>query len=103
MARGSRLDFFANGALLGTVADERLSTPGSVGVFVASGEDAGEEVTVLFDRVAVTTRLGSTYRGLPLALTTWDAPDPATIIAELAGGGTSRRRRSAICTCWRGR
>lgn len=87
MARGSRLDFFANGALLGTVADERLSTPGSVGVFVASGEDAGEEVTVLFDRVAVTTRLGSTYRGLPLALTTWDAPDPATIIAELAGGG----------------
>ena len=87
MARGSRLDFFANGVLLGTVTDERLSTPGTVGVFVTSGEDAVEEVTVLFDNVAVTTRLGSTYRGLPLALTTWDAPDPATIIAELAGGG----------------
>ncbi|MCL4237759.1 MAG: hypothetical protein KJ047_05880 [Anaerolineae bacterium] len=87
MARGSRLDFFANGALLGTLTDERLPAPGTVGVFVTSGEDAGEGVTVLFDNVTVTTRLGSTYRGLPLALTTWNAPDPATIIAELAGGG----------------
>lgn len=87
MARGSRFDFFTNGVLLGTVTDERLSTPGTVGVFAASGEDAGEGATVLFDHVAVTTRLGSTYRGLPLALTSWDAPDPATIIAELADGG----------------
>ena len=62
------------------------STPGTV-ASAASGEDVGEGAIVLFDHVAVTTRLGSTYRGLPLALTSWDAPDPATIIAELADGG----------------
>lgn len=86
MARGERLDFFANGALLGTVTDTRLLTPGTVGVFVSTGEQPSA-ATVLFDQVIATTRLGSTYRGLPLALTTWEAPDPATIVDELAVGG----------------
>ncbi len=86
MARGERLDFFANGALLGTVSDARLLTPGTVGVFVSTG-DQPSAATVLFDQVIATTRLGSTYRGLPLALTTWEAPDPATIVNELAEGG----------------
>jgi hypothetical protein len=86
MARGERLDFFANGALLGTVSDARLLTPGTVGVFVGTGEQPSA-ATVLFDQVIATTRLGSTYRGLPLALTTWQAPDPATIVSELTEGG----------------
>ena len=86
MARGERLDFFANGVLLGTVTDTRLLTPGTVGVFVGTGEQPSA-ATVLFDQVIATTRLGSTYRGLPLALTTWEAPDPATIVGELASGG----------------
>lgn len=86
LARGERLDFFANGVLLGTVSDTRLLTPGTAGVFVSTGEQVSA-ATVLFDRVIATTRLGSTYRGLPLALTAWEAPDPATIVAELAEGG----------------
>jgi hypothetical protein len=86
LARESRLDFFANGVLLGSLNDGRLLTPGTVGVFAASGEEADGEVTVFFDRVAVTTRLGSTYSGLPLALAAWEAPDPVTIIAELSAG-----------------
>jgi hypothetical protein len=86
MARGERLDFFANGVMLGTVSDARLLTPGTVGVFVSTG-DQPSAATVLFDQVIATTRLGSTYRGLPLALTTWEAPDPATIVNELAEGG----------------
>ncbi len=86
LARESRLDFFANGVLLGSLNDERLLTAGTVGLFAANGEEADGDVTVFFDRVAVTTRLGSTYSGLPLALATWEAPDPATIIAELSAG-----------------
>ncbi len=87
LARGSRFDVFANETWLGTVTGDRLSGAGTVGLYAASARDQDENVTVIFDDVIVTTRLGTTYAGLPLALNAWDAPDPAEIIAELQESG----------------
>jgi len=87
LARGSDLSFFANGVPLGTLSDSRLPGPGTYGLLVGTREDQPDPATILFDDVIVTRRLGTTYRGLPLALTTWDSNDPALIAAEIAESG----------------
>jgi hypothetical protein len=87
LARGGDFVFYANGAWLGTVSDTRLAAPGDIGVLIANDPDAAGATTVLFDDAILTTRLGTTYRGLPLALAAWDSSDPRAIIAELAATG----------------
>lgn len=87
LARDSAFSFFANGVLLGTVSDARLSGAGAVGLVVGAREDQADLATVLFDNVAITTRLGTTYRGMPLALAAWDSADPGAIVNELAASG----------------
>lgn len=87
LARNGDLSFFANGVLLGTLSDTRLPGPGQIGLSVGTRQDQSDPATVVFDDVIVTRRLGTTYRGLPLALTTWNSNDPALIAAELAASG----------------
>ncbi len=87
LVRGDTFAFYANDTLLGTVEDARLESAGAIGVFVATDDKPNTAATVLFDDVTVTTRLGTTYSGLPLALTNWDAADPADVVGELAAGG----------------
>jgi len=87
LARGNTLSFFANDELLGTVTDDRLLTAGTAGLVAGTGENQADDVTVLFDNFVLTTRLGSTYQGLPLTLASWDSTDPAAITAELAESG----------------
>ncbi|HEX3051508.1 MAG TPA: hypothetical protein VHP83_12685, partial [Aggregatilineaceae bacterium] len=87
LARGNTLSFFANDELLGTVMDDRLLTAGTAGLVAGTGENQADDVTVLFDNFVLTTRLGSTYQGLPLTLASWDSTDPAAITADLAESG----------------
>lgn len=87
LARENTLSFYGNGALLGTLTDERLTTPGRVGLLVSTRGGQADPATVNFDNVIVTTRMGSTYHGLPLALTNWDSPDPGRIKDELLASG----------------
>jgi hypothetical protein len=79
--------FYANGTLLGTLSDGRLPTPGAIGVLAASNPHQPDPPTVMVDDVVVTTRLGTTYHGLPLALSTWDSSDPGAIVNSLANSG----------------
>lgn len=87
LAQDTTFSFYANGALLGSVTDGRLVEAGTLGLMV--GVDAGQEdrPTVAFDNVVITRRLGTTYRGMPLALTAWADADPARVVAELARSG----------------
>jgi hypothetical protein len=87
LARGSDFSFYANGTLLGTVSDSRLSEPGMIGVLVGTGAAQPDPAVVVFDDVLVTERLGTTYKGLPLVLTSWDSFSPEEIVAELAASG----------------
>jgi hypothetical protein len=87
LARDDNFSFYANGVLLGTLSDDRLSAGGNAGVMVTNRADETEATTVLFDNVLITTRLASTYRGLPLALTDWNNDDPVVVMAELADAG----------------
>ncbi|MCD4687269.1 MAG: hypothetical protein K8S97_15180 [Anaerolineae bacterium] len=87
LARDERFDLFVNGALVGTLIDDRLPEAGAVGLYAGSRADQTDMVTVIFDNVVATTRLGTTYAGWPLALQAWNAPDPEEIINELAAGG----------------
>jgi hypothetical protein len=87
LARDDSFAFYANGVLLGTLSDTRLSVPGVAGVVVTNRPDEAETTTVLFDNALITTRLGSTYRGLPLALTGWNNDDPGVVTGELAATG----------------
>lgn len=87
LARDEILSFYANGALLGTLTDTRLMAAGAAGVMIMNQPDETEVTTLLVDDVLVTTRLGSTFRGLPLALTAWDSADPAVVVSELADTG----------------
>lgn len=84
LARGRQYEFFANGRSLGTMTDDRLPDPGAFGVVVVRKPDQADAVTVSFDNLYVTTRLGSTYRGFPLDLKAMEASDFAAIINELA-------------------
>jgi hypothetical protein len=87
LARANEFSFYANGILLGTLSDDRLPLAGAVGVLAGSAADQTDLPTILFDDVIVTTRLGTTYRGLPLALATWESSDPGAIARELADSG----------------
>ncbi len=87
LARDANFSFYANGELLGTLSDVQQAEPGAAGILIASGPDETGPTTVLFDDVLITTRLGSTYRGLPLALTEWSNADPAVVVRELARSG----------------
>lgn len=87
LARENEFAFYANGVLLGTLTDDRLSAPGEYGVLVASHRSQEDAATLHVDNVLVTTRLGTTYTGLPLALTNWDSSDPGDVVGELAAGG----------------
>jgi hypothetical protein len=87
LARDENLAFYANGMLLGTLSDTRLMAPGVAGVMVMNQPDEPEATTILVDDVLITTRLGSTFRGLPLALTAWDNADPGVVVGELADTG----------------
>jgi hypothetical protein len=87
LARGSEFAFYGNGALLGTLSDDRLPEPGVIGVMAASNPHQPDPPTVMVDDLVVTTRLGTTYSGLPLALPTWDSSDPGAIVNSLASSG----------------
>ena len=87
LARGNEFAFYGNGALLGTLSDDRLPDPGVIGVLAASNPHQPDPPTVMVDDLVVTTRLGTTYRGLPLALPTWDSSDPGAIVNSLASSG----------------
>ena len=87
LAHGGTLALYADGQLVGSVTDDRMTAAGQVGLLVASREDQIDPVTVLFDNFTITARLGTTYKGLPLALRTWNSPDPAVTINELAESG----------------
>jgi hypothetical protein len=87
LARDREFAFYANGVLLGTLSDNRLPTPGAIGVIAASNPHQPDPPTVMVDEVVVTTRLVTTYHGLPLALSTWDSSDPGAIVNALASSG----------------
>lgn len=87
LARDDRFDLFVNNVLVGSLVDDRLPEAGAVGLYAGTRANQTDTVTVVFDNVAATTRLGTTYDGWPLALQAWNAPDPAEIINELAAGG----------------
>lgn len=87
VVRTGEFSVYANGMLLGTVSDSRLSVPGTVGLLAGSGPDQTDLPIVLFSDVIVTTRLGTTYHGLPLALAAWESSDPGAIAGELAASG----------------
>lgn len=87
LAQDTTFSFYANGALLGSVTDGRLVEPGGVGLMAGISADQEDRPTVSFDNVVITQRLGSTYRGMPLALTAWADADPARVVAELARSG----------------
>ena len=87
LARDTTLSFYGNGALLGSVTDGRLTEAGRFGVIAATDAAQDAEAVVLFDNAVITRRLGTTYRGMPLALTAWDNPDPSRVVAELANTG----------------
>jgi hypothetical protein len=87
LARENEFAFYANGDLLGTLTNDRLPAAGEIGLMLANRTDQDGAATILFDDVLVTARLGTTYNGVPLALTTWDSSDPGDIINELAAGG----------------
>jgi hypothetical protein len=87
LAQDSTFSFYANGALLGTVSDSRLSEPGTIGLLAGTRPNQPDPATIQFDDFVVTARLGTTYRGLPLALTRWDSADPRVIVDELAASG----------------
>jgi hypothetical protein len=87
LARADTLAFYANGTRLGTLQDNRLIAPGTYGVLAATRPDQPDPAVVLFDNILVTQRLGTTYQGPPLALTTWDSLDPNAITGELAAAG----------------
>jgi hypothetical protein len=87
LERDENLAFYANGVQLGTLSDTRLMAAGAAGVMVMNHPEETEPTTILVDDVLITTRLGSTFRGLPLALTAWDNPDPGVVVGELANTG----------------
>ncbi len=87
MARGSSFTFWGNGVLLGSVSDSTLSDPGAFGLVAATRAEQLDPATVLFDDLLLTTRQVTTYRGLPLTLSTWDSRDPRRIAEELAASG----------------
>ncbi len=87
LARENDFAFYANGTLLGTLTNDRLPGAGEYGLLMVNRSDQDGAATILFDDVVVTTRLGTTYDGVPLALTTWDSSDPRAIVDELAAGG----------------
>ncbi|MBN1679806.1 MAG: hypothetical protein JW966_05910 [Anaerolineae bacterium] len=87
LVRGSSFVFYANGTRLGDLTDDRLPGPGLVALLVATRSDQPDSAAVRFDDLAVTTRQGTTYRGLPLALTTWETNEPEAITTELAESG----------------
>ncbi len=88
LAREDHLELFANGVRLGRVpTDAQLAPQGAVGLYVGSRADRFDSVSVLFDNVLVTTRLGTTYEGMPLALRTWETPNFPEVVAELAASG----------------
>jgi hypothetical protein len=87
LARGSSFSFWANGALLGTLNNTTLSDAGAIGLVAATRADQLDPATVLFDNVIVTTRLVTTYRGLPLVLSSWASRDPQRIVNEIAASG----------------
>lgn len=87
LVRGPSFVFYANGQILGDVSDSTLTGAGRVGVMAASDAGQTDSPQAMFDNVIITTRLGTTYRGLPLALASWQSDDPAAIVAELAGSG----------------
>lgn len=86
-ARGEELSFFANGTRLSTVFDGRLTEPGNIGLLVSTEAGQATTPTVLFDNVLVTTRLGTTYTGMPLALTATNFGAPQEVVAELVEAG----------------
>jgi len=83
LARGDRFEIFANDTLLGTVTDGRLRTAGAVGLYAAMPAGQDDDVNVIFNDVLVTTRLGTTYAGLPLSLNSWSSLDPNIVVGEL--------------------
>ena len=87
LARGTTFSFFANGDLLGTLTNGQRPDPGAIGLVAATRTDQLDPATVLFDNVIVTTRLVTTYRGLPLVLSTWASRDPQRIVSEIAASG----------------
>ncbi len=87
LVRGSPFVFFANGQVLGQVTDTVLVGAGRLGVLAASDAGQTDSPQAMFDNALITTRLGTTYSGLPLALTTWQANNPAAIVEELAASG----------------
>jgi hypothetical protein len=87
LARENDFAFYANGQLLGTLANDRLPVAGEYGLLLVNRSDQDGAATILFDDVVVTTRLGTTYAGVPLALTAWDSSDPRAMVDELAAGG----------------
>ncbi len=87
LAHGGTLALYVDNQLVGSVNDDRLTGAGQVGLLVASRDDQTDPATVLFDNLKITARLGTTYKGLPLALRTWNSPDPAVVINELAESG----------------
>ena len=88
LVREDHLELFANGVRLGSVpTDAQLAPRGAVGLYAGSRADRFDVVSVLFDDVLVTTRLGTTYEGLPLALRTWETPNFPEVVAELAASG----------------
>lgn len=87
LARGSTLMFYGNGALLGTVTDERLPAQGRIGLMIASDPDQAGPAIVQVGELLVTARLGTTYAGMPLALQSWNSLDPQQIAGELVEAG----------------
>lgn len=87
LARGDDFTFFVNGVLLGTLTDNRLPEPGGISLLAGWRSGQANRPAVLFDDARITTRLGTTYAGMPLALAAWDSADPMDIVQELADAG----------------
>ncbi len=69
------------------MTDTRLTDAGVFGLTVNTTTEQTDPAAVDFDNIIVTTRLGVTYRGMPVALAEWDSSDPADIQQELTTAG----------------
>ncbi len=57
LANGVGFDLFYNGALLGHINDETITTAGQIGLYVETEEAVGSQATVNFDDFAITQAL----------------------------------------------
>ncbi|NPV66989.1 MAG: hypothetical protein HPY64_07580 [Anaerolineae bacterium] len=87
---GDAFTFYVNGQELDTVTADALSAPGSVALSVGTVDRQRVFPVVVFDNLLVTAPLppaGADEEPVGATLEAWEAPDSASLVAELAALG----------------